>query len=348
MNLQQLRYVQEAVRRDLNLTETAKALHTSQPGVSKAILELEEELGIDIFARHGKRLRRVTEPGALVLRAVDIILREVGNLRRIGEDYGKQDAGRLSIATTHSQARYFLPQPVAQLRRLFPKVQVVLHQGTPADVARMLAEDVADIGVATEMLGEAEGLVSLPCHSWQHVLVMPAEHRLAAVERPTLAQLAAEPLVTYHPTFTGRSRLDDAFARARLQPDIALEAIDADVIKTYVRLGMGVGIVSELAVRDDPPADGLVWRPAGHLFGHNTSRVAFKRGAYLRHYVYAFAALLDAERLSRPMIERAMADRPDPAPAASPSSSASSAASGALAAPPLEHASGRGGADDAL
>ena len=309
MNLHQFRFVQEAVRRDLNLTATAKALHTSQPGISKAILELEEELGVDIFARHGKRLRRVTEPGQLVLQSVDIILREVANLKRIGEEFSKQDAGTLSIATTHSQARYVLPEPVAQLRRRFPKVQVVLHQGTPADVARMLADDVAEIGLATESLSDVPGLITLPCYEWQHVLVVPARHPLASVERPTLAQVAAEPLITYHPTFSGRSRIDAAFAKARITPQIALEASDADVIKTYVRLGMGVGLVAEMAVRDDPPGGDLAWRPVGHLFGPNTTRVAFKRGAYLRHFVFAFAELL-SERLTQALIERTMAQRP--------------------------------------
>ena len=313
MNLHQFRFVQEAVRRNLNLTETAKALHTSQPGISKAIPELEEELGVDIFARHGKRIRRVTEPGQLVLQSVEIIMREVTNLRRIGDEFSKQDAGTLSIATTHSQARYVLPEPVAKLRRMFPKVQVQMHQGTPGDVARMLADDVAEIGLATESLADVDGLVTLPCYEWQHVLVVPARHPLAAVERPTLAQLAPEPLITYHPTFSGRSRIDAAFARARVQPNIALEAIDADVIKTYVRLGMGVGLVAEMAVRDDPPGGDLAWRPVGHLFGPNTSRVAFKRGAYLRHFVFAFAELL-SERLTRPLIEKAMAERPGSTP----------------------------------
>ena len=313
MNLHQFRFVQEAVRRNLNLTETAKALHTSQPGISKAILELEEELGVDIFARHGKRIRRVTEPGQLVLQSVEIIMREVANLRRIGDEFSKQDAGTLSIATTHSQARYVLPEPVARLRRLFPKVQVQMHQGMPGDVARMLADDIAEIGLATEALADVDGLVTLPCYEWQHVLVVPARHPLADVQRPTLAQLAAEPLITYHPTFSGRSRIDEAFARARLKPNIALEAIDADVIKTYVRLGMGVGLVAEMAVRDDPPGGDLAWRPVGHLFGPNTTRVAFKRGAYLRHFVYAFAELL-SERLNRALIDKAMAERPGSTP----------------------------------
>ncbi len=306
MNLHQFRFVQEAVRRQLNLTETAKALHTSQPGVSKAIIELEEELGVEIFARHGKRLKRVTEPGQLVLRSIETILREVANLRRIGEEYSKQDAGTLSIATTHTQARYFLPEPVAQLRRRHPRVQVVLHQGMPEQVARMLLDDVAEIGLATEALASHEELITLPCHEWQHVMVVPAAHPLAAVERPTLAQLAAHPLVLYQPTVTGRSRIDAAFERADIRPTVALEAIDSDVIKTYVRLGLGVGIVTELALRTDPPEPDLAWRPLGHLFGSNVTRVAFKRGAYLRHFVLAFAEML-SPRLTAALIQRAMA-----------------------------------------
>ena len=305
MNLQQLRFVQEAVRRNLNLTETARALFTSQPGVSKAILELEEELGVDIFARHGKRLKRVTEPGQQVLRSVDIILREVSNLKRIGEEFSKQDAGTLSIATTHTQARYFLPGPVAQLRQRFPKVQVVLHQGVPEQVVRMLLDDVADVGLATEALALNDQLISMPCHEWQHVMVVPAGHALAGVERPTLQQLALYPLVLYHPTVTGRTRIDGAFHKAQLKPFVALEAIDSDVIKTYVRLGLGVGIVTELAMQSQAGDGDLVARPVGHLFGSNVTRVAFKRGAYLRHFVLAFAEML-SPHLSAELIAKAM------------------------------------------
>jgi len=306
MNLHQFRFVQEAVRRNLNLTETAKALFTSQPGVSKAILELEEELGIDLFVRHGKRLRRVTEPGQEVLKAIDVILREVANLKRIGEEYSKQDAGTLSIAATHTQARYVLPEPVAQLRRRFPKVQVSLHQGAPDQVVQMLLDGTADIGLATEALSEPEDLVSLPCYEWEHVIVMRAEHPLAEVDKITLEQLANETLISYHPAFTGRKRIDAAFAQRRLKPNIALEAIDSDVIKTYVKSGLGVGIVAEMAVRDDPPGGELVHRPAGHLFGRNVTRVAFRRGAYLRGYVLTFAELL-SDRLTRPLLLRALA-----------------------------------------
>ncbi len=305
MNLHQFRFVQEAVRQKLNLTETAKALHTSQPGISKAILELEGELGVDIFARHGKRLRRVTEPGEEVLKSIEIIMREVNNLKRIGREFSQQDAGTLSIATTHNQARYVLPEPIALLRKRFPKVNVSLHQGTPEQVGKMLVEDVAEIGMATESLAHYDDLVTLPCYEWHHVVVVPPHHPFAQADRITLEQLAQEPLISYHPSFAGRSRIDQTFEAHRLKTNVVLEAIDADVIKTYVRLGLGVGIVSEMAVRDDPPGGDLVSRPAGHLFGANVARMAFKRGAYLRSFVYAFAELV-APRLSRAMINQAL------------------------------------------
>jgi LysR family transcriptional regulator, cys regulon transcriptional activator len=294
MNLHQFRFVQEAVKRNLNLTEVAKSLHTSQPGVSKAILELEEELGIEIFGRHGKRLKRVTEPGEHVLKSIDIILREVHNLKRIGEQYSAQDSGTLSIATTHTQARYVLPLPVAQLRSAYPNVNISLHQGAPDQVARMVLDETAEIGIATESLSDYTELITLPCYEWEHVLVLPKDHPLASVADLQLSDLAKEPIITYHPSFTGRTRIDKAFAAQHLTPRIALEAIDSDVIKTYVRLGMGVGIVAEMAVRDITDEDLLV-RPAGHLFGRNLARIAFKKQAYLRQFVYEFAQLLNPE-----------------------------------------------------
>ncbi len=305
MNLHQFRFVQEAVRRNLNLTEAAKALHTSQPGVSKAIIELEEELGIEIFARHGKRLKRVTEPGQHVLKSIELIMREVTNLKRIGEQFSAQDSGTLSIATTHTQARYVLPQPVARLREAYPKVNVSLHQGSPDQVAKMLIDEIAEIGIATESLANYSELVTVPCYEWQHVLVLPLTHPLVKKERITLEDLAAEPLITYHPSFTGRTRIDLAFAHRKLEPRIALEAIDSDVIKTYVRLGLGIGIVAEMAVRDDGSNSDLAVRPLGTLFGQNVARVAFKRGAYLRNFVYKFAELL-SDRLDRNLIAKAM------------------------------------------
>jgi LysR family cys regulon transcriptional activator len=308
MNLHQFRFVQEAVRRNLNLTETARALHTSQPGVSKAIIELEEELGVEIFARHGKRLKRVTEPGQHVLKSIELIMREVGNLKRIGEQYSAQDSGTLSIATTHTQARYVLPQPVAQLREAFPKVNVSLHQGSPDQVARMLIDEVAEIGIATESLDHYDELITLPCYEWQHMLVMPTNHPLARQTHITLEELAEQPLITYHPSFTGRTKIDEAFAAKRLHPRIALEAIDSDVIKTYVRLGLGVGIVAEMALKDDGTNTDLIALPAGQLFGLNVARVAFKRSAYLRNFVYKFAELL-SDKLTREQIAKAMSGR---------------------------------------
>jgi len=308
MNLHQFRFVQEAVRRNLNLTETARALHTSQPGVSKAIIELEEELGVEIFARHGKRLKRVTEPGQHVLQSIELIMREVGNLKRIGEQYSAQDSGTLSIATTHTQARYVLPQPVASLREAFPKVNVSLHQGSPDQVARMLIDEVAEIGIATESLALYDELVTLPCYEWQHMIVMPADHPLAQQKSITLEELVNQPLITYHPSFTGRTKIDEAFAAKRLHPRIALEAIDSDVIKTYVRLGLGVGIVAEMALRDDGTNTDLVTLPAGQLFGMNVARVAFKRSAYLRNFVYKFAELV-SDKLNRDLITKAMTGR---------------------------------------
>jgi len=306
MNLHQFRFVQEAARRNLNLTEAAKALHTSQPGVSKAIIELEEELGVEIFARHGKRLKRITEPGQHVLRSIEMIMREVGNLKRIGEQFSAQDSGTLSIATTHTQARYVLPVPVAKLREAYPKVNISLHQGSPEQVARMVIDEVAEIGIATEALPDQRELVTLPCYEWQHMLVLPPSHPLARKERISLEDLAPEPLITYHPAFTGRTRIDSAFAQRKLQPRIALEAIDSDVIKTYVSLGLGIGIVAEMAVREEGSHVDLAVRPLGHLFGQNVARVAFKRSAYLRNFVYKFAELL-SDRLDRNLIAKAMA-----------------------------------------
>ena len=308
MNLHQFRFVQEAVRRNLNLTEVAKSLHTSQPGVSKAIIELEEELGIEIFSRHGKRLKRVTEPGQHVLRSIEVILREVGNLKRIGEQFSAEDSGTLSIATTHTQARYVLPVPVAKLREAYPNVNISLHQGAPAQVAQMVMDEVAEIGIATESLSEYPELVTLPCYEWEHMLVIPKSHPLAGKVRITLEDLATEPIITYHPSFTGRTRIDKAFAAKNLTPRIALEAIDSDVIKTYVRLGLGVGIVAEMAVKDGLDDD-LVARPASQLFGKNVARIAFKRSAYIRHFVYDFAALL-SDRLDRNLIMKALDGHP--------------------------------------
>ena len=305
MNLHQFRFVQEAVRRNLNLTEAAKALHTSQPGVSKAIIELEEELGVEIFARHGKRLKRVTDPGQHVLKSIELFMREVTNLKRIGEQVSAQDSGTLSIATTHTQARYVLPQVLTDLRRAYPSVNISLHQGTPSQAAHMVMSEEADIAIATESLADYQDLVTLPCYDWQHVLVLPPGHALIQKKKPiTLKELGAYPLVTYHPSFTGRQKIDQAFQAKHLIPNIALEAIDSDVIKTYVRIGMGVGIIAEMAVQPQLDSD-LVFKPASHLFGKNVARVAFRRGAYLRQFVLEFAKLLSPQ-LTEKTIREAM------------------------------------------
>ena len=309
MNLHQFRYVREAVRRKFNRTEAAKALFTSQPGVSKAIIELEEELGIDIFSRHGKRIRGLTEPGRQVLKSVEVILQEVEGLKRIGKEFAAQDSGSFTIATTHTQARYSLPAVVQQFSQKFPKVRLSLLQGNPKQVAEMVLNNQADLAIATEAIAEIDGLVSLPCFQWEHMVVVPAEHALLKSKSITLEEIAAYPLVTYDAAFAGRNKIDQAFARRHLKPDVVLEAMDADVIKTYVELGMGVGIIAGLAFNAarDPNLRAI---PAGHLFGMNLSRIALKEGAYLRGYVYTFIELL-SPNLSRKMVEQALAGERD-------------------------------------
>lgn len=307
MNLHQFRFIQQAVRNGLNLTEAAKALHTSQPGVSRAIIDLEQELGVQIFSRHGKRLRSVTEPGELVLQSIEVIMAELNNLKRIGEEYSRQNSGTLSIATTHTQARYILPQPLARLRETFPDVNIVLHQGTPAQVAQMVRDEVAQIGIATESLAEHDGLTTLPCYEWQHILVVPQQHPLAAKaggkSRVSLKEAAACPLVTYHPSFTGRTRIDAAFADAGLKPRVVLEGIDSDVIKTYVRSGLGVGIIAEMAFDEKTDTD-LAKRDCGHLFGTNTARLGFRSGAYMRHFALVFASYLMRDAMDAQAIQQ--------------------------------------------
>ncbi|MBS1187649.1 MAG: transcriptional regulator [Burkholderiaceae bacterium] len=305
MNIHQLRFVREAVRQNFNLTEAAKALFTSQPGVSKAIIELEEELGVDIFRRHGKRIRGLTEPGRAILKSVELIMQEVDGLRRIGREFAAQDSGSLTIATTHTQARYTLPSVVQAFMQKFPKVRLSLLQGSPRQIVDMVMRDQADLAIATEAIEDADGLVALPCSQWEHVLVVPPEHPLLQSKQIMLEEIAGHPLITYDSAFTGRSKIDDAFARRDLKPDVLLEAIDADVIKTYVELGMGVGIMAGMAF-DAERDKNLRAIPVGHLFGMNVSRLALKQGAYLRGYVYAFVELL-APALNRKLVEKAMA-----------------------------------------
>lgn len=305
MNLHQFRFVREAVRQNFNLTEAAKALFTSQPGVSKAIIELEEELGIDIFSRHGKRIRGLTEPGREVLKSVELILQEVEGLKRIGKEFAAQDSGSFTIATTHTQARYSLPTVVQAFAQKFPKVRLSLLQGNPKQVAEMVLTNQADLAIATEAIAEIDGLVSLPCYQWEHLVVVPPEHPLLKSKSVTLEEIAAFPLITYDAAFAGRNKIDLAFSRRALKPDVLLEAIDADVIKTYVELGMGVGIIAGMAF-DSARDLNLRAIPVGHLFGTNVSRVALKQGAYLRSYVFTFIEIL-APNLSRKLVEQVLA-----------------------------------------
>ncbi|MBB2484993.1 CysB family HTH-type transcriptional regulator [Mitsuaria sp. WAJ17] len=291
MNFQQLRSVREAQRRGFNLTEVAAALHTSQPGVSRQIRELEDELGIEIFMRAGKRLTGLTDPGRNVLPIVERLLQEAENLRRAGDDFARAGRGVLRIAATHSQARYALPPVVRDFRVSHPEVELTLQQGSPQQVARLLLDGEADIGIATEALAQYEELVALPCYRWTHTVVTPLNHPLAEAQRRgetlTLQRLADYPIVTYETGYTGRSHIDQAFKAAGLAPHVVLAAMDADVIKTYVELGLGVGIVAAIAY-DDERDRHLAAHDARLLFADNMTRLALRRDAYLRDYAYAF------------------------------------------------------------
>ena len=294
MNLQQFRYLREAVRQKMNLTAAARTLHTSQPGVSKAIIELEDELGVSVFARHGKRILGLTPPGQQVLDAAERIMTEIDNLKKLARDYAGSPEGTLRLATTHTQARYVLPPIVQRFAEKYPEVRLKLLQGNPPQIAAMLAAGQADVGMATETLAETPGLKSIPVFDWEHMVVVTKPHPLVRFakhcERLTLKELAKYPIVTYEAHFSGRSRIDAAFAAAGIEPSIVLEAIDADVIKTYVLAGMGVGIVADLATQNH--TEELVALKCGHLFGRNTTRLAVKQGAYLRGFVYAFIELV--------------------------------------------------------
>lgn len=287
MNFQQLRIIREAVRQDYNLTEVANALFTSQPGVSKHIKDIEDELGVEIFVRKGKRLLGLTEPGQELVGVVERMLIDAQNLRRIADQFSSKDTGRLVIATTHTQARYVLPEVITRFRHDFPKVHLELHQGSPREIMQLLQEGQADIGIATESLLGVADLVSFPCYDWHHAVIVPQGHPLSLQADLTLAAIAQYPIVTYHEGFTGRSRIDQRFAEAGLSPDIVLSAIDADVIKTYVETGLGVGIIAEMAF--DPQRDVRLKRlDIDPLFAVNTTRLALRRGRYLRSYTYRF------------------------------------------------------------
>lgn len=307
MNFQQLRSMREAVRCNFNLTDVANALHTSQPGVSRQIRELEEELGIELFVRAGKRLTGLTEPGAHVLPIIERLLLESSNLKKAGQEFMSQQSGLLSIAATHSQARYALPPAVQEFRAQFPNVKLHLHQGSPKQVADMLMSGEVDVGIATEALNDYPELVALPCYRWTHSVIVPPGHPL--LDGPlTLESLARYALITYDTGFTGRSHIDEAFTQRGLAPNIVLTAMDADVIKTYVQLGMGVGIVASIAYEAERDT-ALRALDAGALFGINLTKLAVRRGSYLRGYVYAFIESF-APTLSRAVVEKTLSDEP--------------------------------------
>ena len=304
MNLQQLKAVRETSLQGFNLTVVATALHTTQPAISRQIRELEQELGVEIFTRRGKRLTGHTTAGREIAPIVERLLQEQANLRTAAADFRQRDAGELVVATTHTQARYALPRVVAQFRKKFPRVKLAFHQSEPQRIVDAVRSGDADIGIATESLARATDLLSFPCYTWNHMVVVPAAHPLAATRRPTLQDLARYPIVTYEVIFTGRPHIDEAFARANVQPDIVLTALDSDVIKTYVREGLGIGIIAAMAF-DARAENDLCAIDAAHLFASNVTRLAIRRGVALRSYVYDFIELF-APTLTRATITQAL------------------------------------------
>lgn len=290
MNFQQLRIIREMVRRNFNLTEVGNALFTSQSGVSKHIRDLEDELGIELFIRKGKRVLGLTEPGKELAAIVERMLLDANNIKNLADQYSKRDQGQLVVATTHTQARYTLPRVVTAFKAVFPRVHLVLHQASPGEIVKLLLEGRADIGIATEELAQVEELCVFPYYTWHHSVIAPVDHPLASALPLTLEAVAEFPLVTYHEGFTGRAGIDAAFAAAGIEPDIVMSALDADVIKTYVELGLGVGIIASMAF--NPARDGgLNLLASGHLFAQNTTQIAVRRGHYLRGFAYRFIEL---------------------------------------------------------
>jgi LysR family cys regulon transcriptional activator len=290
MNFQQLRIIREAARCNFNLTEVGNALFTSQSGVSKHIKDLEDELGVELFMRKGKRLLGLTDPGRELLEIVERILLDANNIKNLVEQYSKRDEGQLTVIATHTQARYALPQVITEFKKAFPKVHLKLHQAGPNEIVTMLLNGEADIGVATEALHDVTKLDTFPYYSWYHTVIVPAGHPLEKVKPLTLKALAEYPIITYHEGLTGRAKIDQSFADAGIMPDIVMSALDADVIKTYVELGMGIGIIASMAFI--PTKDtGLRILKCEHLFGANTTYIALRRGHYLRSFAYCFIEL---------------------------------------------------------
>jgi LysR family cys regulon transcriptional activator len=304
VNLQQLRYLCAVVDHGLNVSVAADALFTSQPGISKQIRQLEDELGVPIFIRQGKRLAALTAGGEVIVATARRALQELNNLQRVGAEFKSEDTGSLAIATTHTQARYVLPPVLKRFAERYPKVRLLLHQGNPAQVAEQTQRAEVDVGIATEALADFPGLVSLPCYTWNRCVLVPKGHPLGKVRPLTLEALARYPIVTYDFSFTGRSQINAAFAAKGIEPNVVLTALDSDVIKTYVELGFGVGIVAQMA--HDPGRDTQFDKlDAAHLFAASTTRLALRRGVYLRGFVYEFITLF-APQFDRSAIDAAL------------------------------------------
>ena len=290
MNFQQLRIIRETVRCNFNLTEVGNALFTSQSGVSKHIKDLEDELGVELFVRKGKRLLGLTDPGRELIVFAERILLDANNIKNLVEQYSKRDEGQLTVIATHTQARYALPKVVTEFKKSFPKVHLKLHQAGPNEIVSMLLSGEADIGVATEALSDVTRLDSFPYYSWYHAVIVPAGHPLEKEKQLTLQELAKYPIVTYHEVLTGRAKIDQSFADAGITPDIVMSALDADVIKTYVELGMGIGIIASMAFNPVKDTD-LRLLKCDHLFDANTTYIALRHGHYLRSFAYRFIEL---------------------------------------------------------
>jgi LysR family transcriptional regulator, cys regulon transcriptional activator len=301
MKLQQLRYICEVASQGMNVSAAAERLHTSQSGVSKQILALEDELGVQIFVRRGKHLSGMTAAGKVIVEQASVMLQQADNIRRAAAEFRDESKGTLSLATTHTQSRYVLPPVVRTFMEKYPDVSLQLHQGTPYQIAELAAQGTADFAIATEAMELFSDLMMMPCYLWNRVVLVPASHPLANVSGLTLKELAAHPLVTYVFGFTGRSRLDEAFNKEQLSPRVVFTAADADVIKTYVRLGLGVGIVASMAYDREKDSD-LVALDASHLFDYSTTRIGFRKGALLRTYMFEFIGMF-APHLHRHLIE---------------------------------------------
>lgn len=292
MNFQQLRIIRETVRRNFNLTDVGNALFTSQSGVSKHIKDLEDELDVELFVRKGKRLLGLTEPGKELLVLVERMLHDARNIKTLAEQYSNREQGQLTVVTTHTQARYALPPVIARFKEAFPKVHLKLHQGSPKEIVQMLVEGEADIGIATEALADVPELALFPFYAWHHSVVVPAGHPLEQVQPLTLEAIAEYPVITYHEGFTGRSRIDQAFSSVGIVADVVMSALDADVIKTYVELGLGVGIMASMAFNQSRDTS-LRLLDTCHLFQENIARIALRRGDYLRGFAYRFIELCE-------------------------------------------------------